>query len=337
MEAMTIGEVSKTFAVSARMIRYYEKIGLIESHRRKEYAYRIYDETAVRRLRQIMILRKLRISLKQIGVILNDIGQTQALEVLRENMTGLDEEIHALNTIRSILDTFVHRLDDGIRAKVRVDLLEDSELIEIADALISPKNHLKEDCSMEELNQASERMERNMDIRFIYLPPATVAASQFTGENPEDVSGDRVKALIKERDLPVVKPDFRLYGFNNPSPQEGEEYYGYEFWVTIPEDMEVTEPLEKKQFAGGLYAAHCIKMGDFHEWGAFFEQMKNHEDYEIQWREPFGMGGALEEHLNAFSFYTGNESDFIQLDLLIPVKKKSDKETNTPLQRHQDI
>ena len=65
--------------------------------------------------------------------------------------------------------------------------------------------------------------------------------------------------------------------------------------------------------------------------------MKNHEDYEIQWREPFGMGGALEEHLNAFSFYTGSESDFIQLDLLIPVTKKSDKETNTPLQRHQDI
>ena len=52
--------------------------------------------------------------------------------------------------------------------------------------------------------------------------------------------------------------------------------------------------------------------------------MQNHDEYEIQCREPFGMGGSLEEHLNAFSYYTGKETDFKQLDLLIPVKKKKD-------------
>lgn len=323
MEAMTIGEVSKELFVSARMIRYYEKIGLIESSRRKEYAYRIYDETAVKRLKQIIILRKLRISLKQIAVILNDKGQFQALEVLRENMEALDEEINALSTIRAIIDTFIHRLDVGIRGKICVDFLEDNELNAIAHALISPKYHLKEDCSVEELNQASERMERKMDIRFVYLPPATVATSQYVGENPEEVSGDRIQAFIKEVDLPLKKPDFRVYGFNNPSPKEGEEFYGYEFWVTIPDDLEVKEPISKKQFAGGIYAAHCIKMGDFHEWGIFYKQMQDNNEYEIEWREPFGMGGSLEEHLNAFSYYTGKESDFKQLDLLIPVKEKT--------------
>jgi hypothetical protein len=36
------------------------------------------------------------------------------------------------------------------------------------------------------------------------------------------------------------------------------------------------------------------------------------------------MGGCLEEHLNAYSYYSGDEkaAKFIQLDLLTPIKVK---------------
>ena len=68
--------------------------------------------------------------------------------------------------------------------------------------------------------------------------------------------------------------------------------------------------------------AHCIKMEDFHEWKAFSEQMNNHPEDEVNWREPYGMGGCLEEHINAFSFYTGKVKEYEQIDLLIPIKKK---------------
>lgn len=175
---------------------------------------------------------------------------------------------------------------------------------------------------MAELNNASAKIESKMDIRIVYLPPVTVVSSHYIGENPEDVSGDKLADFIKATDLPSVKPDFRVYGFNNPSPQEGQEHYGYEFWASISENITVPAPLEKKEFSGGLYAAHCIKMGDFHEWRMFYEQIKNSREYEIEWREPYGMGGSLEEHINAFSVYTGAASEFIQLDLLIPIKKK---------------
>lgn len=323
MESMTVSEVSKTFHVSTRMLRYYEKNGLISSSRKADYAYRIYDETAVRRLQQIVILRKLRIPLKQIAVILDDYGQLQALHILQENIVELDEEIHALSTIRNIINTFVNRLDICIQNKIHLDLLEDNELIEIANALILPKLNLKEEHSLEELNNANAKIESKMDIRIVYLPPVTVISSHYIGENPEDVSGDRLADFIKEMNLPSVKPDFRVYGFNNPSPQEGQEHYGYEFWVTIPENVTVSAPLEKKEFSGGLYAAHCIQMGDFHEWELFFEQVKNSSEYEIEWREPFGMGGTLEEHINAFSVYTGEIPGFTQLDLLIPIKRKN--------------
>ncbi len=61
MEAMTISQVSKSYTISTRMLRYYEQAGLIESFRQEDYAYRLYDEAALVRLRQILLLRRLRV------------------------------------------------------------------------------------------------------------------------------------------------------------------------------------------------------------------------------------------------------------------------------------
>ena len=66
MNHMTIGEVSSMFQISTRMLRYYEKMELIESTRKEGYAYRIYSADMVRKIQQIIILRKLQIPLKQI-------------------------------------------------------------------------------------------------------------------------------------------------------------------------------------------------------------------------------------------------------------------------------
>jgi DNA-binding transcriptional MerR regulator len=65
MELQTISEVSRLFGVSTRTLRYYEQIGLLAPTRREDFSYRSYDEGAVLRLRQIIILRKLRIPLRQ--------------------------------------------------------------------------------------------------------------------------------------------------------------------------------------------------------------------------------------------------------------------------------
>lgn len=54
-QMQTISTVSKNLGTSSRMLRYYEQIGLIESQRVEDYAYRVYDEQAIRRLRQIII------------------------------------------------------------------------------------------------------------------------------------------------------------------------------------------------------------------------------------------------------------------------------------------
>lgn len=141
--------------------------------------------------------------------------------------------MHALGTIRTILQTFISRLDESVKIKVRLDLLEDTELIGIIQVLNPLKTYLKEDITMGDSTKAGEFLEVRMDIRIVYLPPAVIAATQYTGENPEETAGDNIYQFMEEVNLHEVKPDFRLYGFNNPSPQDGQKKYGYEFRVAM--------------------------------------------------------------------------------------------------------
>ena len=166
------------------------------------------------------------------------------------------------------------------------------------------------------------------DVRIIKLPPATVASVQFYCEEPERACIAVIDKFVNESALGKVKPDTRHYGFNNPNPSpdipEGEPDHGYEMWVTIPGDFEVPEPLVKKYFKGGLYAAKTIKMGDFNVWGLLWDWVQASEKYDYECREPDSMGGCLEEQID----YLINLNDpafteeKMQLDLLVPIKIK---------------
>lgn len=323
MKLMTISEVTKTFNVSTRMLRYYDEIELLPSTRKQDYAYRVYDEPSIRRLQQIITLRKLRIPLKKIALIFNDTEQTKFVEIFQESMDELDDEITALQTIRDILSIFTTRLNSVAHTRIKLDLLNDADIMSVIQTLSLSKINFKEECSMDDLNKANETLSTLKNVRIIHLPPCTVAASHYFGENPEDNAGKPLDEFIRSIELQKVKPDLRMFGFNNPSPT-GNETYGYEFWVTIPDDLDVPFPLQKKYFEGGLYAAHCIKMGDFHEWRLLGQWVTNSSEYEYDTREPFGMNGCLEEHLNAYLYFAGDEkaAQFIQLDLLTPIKAK---------------
>ncbi len=47
---MNIGQASKHSGISAKMIRYYEEIGLLEAAQRSASGYRIYSETDLKTL-----------------------------------------------------------------------------------------------------------------------------------------------------------------------------------------------------------------------------------------------------------------------------------------------
>ena len=333
MKLTTITEISREMNLSTRTLRYYEQIGLIESVKKDDYAYRTYNEATVTRLQQILVLRKLRIPLKQIALILQSENTTEIINAFQENLAEVDDEITALSTIRDIINTFISRLKDSIHEDIKLNLLDDTALLEAVDALTVQKIALKEEKTAADLEQASEKLNKltDRDVRIIYLPPMTVAAIQVTdGEpGPEAISGDMIFNFIKANNLPSIMPGFRHFGFNNPElPQYGDGH-GYERWVTIPDDFQVAEPFTKKHFPGGLYAAHMIPMGAFEEGGWLYEWINASEKYDLNWRSIVdGVCGYMEEHLNAPHHYlwSGEECDKrLQLDLLFPIKEKEDK------------
>ena len=328
MEFMTISQISKTYQVTTRTLRYYEEIGLISSVKRDDYAYRTYDEVAVRRLQQIFLLRKLRIKLQDIARILDEPKAVDAIKLFEEGLSEVTKEMVALDTIRSIYETLLKKLKDTMTEVVEFDALETDLLMESIQSLPIMKQKLKEEkASMEELNKATECIEKLKDneVRIIYLPPFTVASSHYIGESPEEHAQTVLGEFIKGSNLLEENPEARVFGFNNPSPKQPGELYGYEFWVTVPDGFTVPGPLEKKTFEGGLYAVFCIKMGDFHKWQLLWQWVQDSKEYAYDPREPLGMDGSLEEHLNAYLYYGKSEDKdgFIQLDLMLPIRKKS--------------
>ena len=90
MKLQTIRQVADRFRISTRTLRYYEQMGLIVPVKKEDYAYRMYDEETLLRLQQIIVLRKLRIPLKQIAGILNSDSTEPAIEALEQNLASIE-------------------------------------------------------------------------------------------------------------------------------------------------------------------------------------------------------------------------------------------------------
>lgn len=104
----TVHEVSRLTGVSIRALQYYDKIGLLPPAGYTESGYRLYDDTALEKLQQILLFRELEFSLKDIRKIMEspDFDRGKALEqqiallTLKkehlENLIGLARGIKAI-------------------------------------------------------------------------------------------------------------------------------------------------------------------------------------------------------------------------------------------------
>ena len=331
MNLTTISEISKNFDISTRTLRYYEKIGLLQSSKKEGYAYRTYDEEAITRLQQIIILRKLRIPLKQIIEILDSKNTLEIIETFKHNLDEVDEEITALSTIKRILCTFIDRLRENTLLNIKIDLFDDDSILDIVDSLTVSRKLLKENKDLADLNKADQKLKKltDRDVRIIYLAPSSVASYQYVGDDPEMHVNQVIDKFVRDNDLVSMKPDMRHYGFNSPNP-DATGFHGYEVWVTIPDDTEVPKPLVKKHFEGGLYAVHTILFGEFEGWGLISTWVEESSKYDPVYNWTKGnegvecMFGCLEEHLNYINHVNleNTEPDGTQFDLLIPVKEK---------------
>src|SRR5689334_2346225 len=68
---MNISQAADASGVSAKMIRHYEAIGLVQKPRRTSANYRVYSESDVHVLRFVRAARELGFSMREIGELLD--------------------------------------------------------------------------------------------------------------------------------------------------------------------------------------------------------------------------------------------------------------------------
>ena len=105
---MTVNEVSKLAGVSIRTLQYYDKIGLLKPTEYTESGYRLYDDTALGKLQQILLFHELEFPLKEIKKIIEspsfDRGkaldqQITLLKLKKEHIENLIELARGIKTI----------------------------------------------------------------------------------------------------------------------------------------------------------------------------------------------------------------------------------------------
>ena len=94
----TVNEVSKLTGVSIRTLQYYDKIGLLIPAMRTDAGYRLYDDTALERLQQILLFRELEFPLSDIRAMLEapDFDRKKALIQQVELLTLKKQRLEAI-------------------------------------------------------------------------------------------------------------------------------------------------------------------------------------------------------------------------------------------------
>jgi hypothetical protein len=279
--------------------------------------------------------------MKQIKTILNNPTAVTVIEIFEQNINELDEQITALSTVKSILARFIGELQKKADIHLKFDLLNDKSMLAVMGTLPFSENKInsvKEKLSMEDLNKASETLNKfdEKNVRVVYMPPMTIASAGCSPGETEKFKSclnyvvkpyqegritmrDVLKKFIDDVDLFKIKPDARIFGFQN----HGDQYFkGHKFdingmWASIPDDLNVPLPLNKLKFYGGLY----VKCSSGFDIGSWLEN----NDY--KWAPEDGINRPImDEFIDPFNRFGlentwSEETGSFVTDNLWPIKK----------------
>lgn len=251
-----IRDMTNRYDLSARTLRYYEDMGLIQSIRREDYAYRLYDQENVKRLEQILILRKLNISIKDIQRIFSTSGSETVLEVLGKKVDDIDGEISLLHELKNIVLEFIRQIeqaDFGRESDVKL-LYEKAREIK---AQIVNVDYNGNPSTVNRLLEVTEQLDSKIPDVMIVRIPGFRAVTSGRGSFEELFGGDFEPWQEAHNYLfqPVIfdAADFLC------------EKDGIVQWIwALKEDVTETDvsPYDIVEFPGGLYAVAVSVDGD---------------------------------------------------------------------------
>jgi DNA-binding transcriptional MerR regulator len=217
MDLLRVGELARRTGLTVRTLHHYDQLGLLPPARRSSTVsgpgYRLYGPTEVERLTRILLLRRLGLSLEEIGSRLDDpglaLGRTLTLQIAR-----LKEEIEGSARLLRRLEALAARIDRGESASIE-DLTETLEMIAMYEKHFTP----------EQLRQLEERRAVVTDARIAEVEItawptliAEVRAAMARGVDPASAEAvalaSRWMGLVEEftgGDAGIARSVARLY------------------------------------------------------------------------------------------------------------------------------
>ncbi|MFF4272561.1 MerR family transcriptional regulator [Streptomyces sp. NPDC001536] len=110
----SVRQVASWAGVTVRTLHHYDRTGLLTPGTRSRAGYRLYDETDLARLQQILFYRELGFSLDEIAAILAD-PQANVLDHLRARQRELSEEIARLQRLSEVAERAIEVQQTGVR------------------------------------------------------------------------------------------------------------------------------------------------------------------------------------------------------------------------------
>ena len=311
-----IREISVKYNISARTLRYYEDMGLIESTRSEDYAYRLYDEAAVKRLEQILILRRLNISIKDIKRIFNATGSEVVLDVLEKKVEHIDEEISLLHELKKIVLEFIEQIkkvDFGKESDVKL-LYEKAKDLETQ--IVNP-DYSGNSGLAERFFEVTEKLDSKVpDIMVVRIPSFRAVFSGVMTQEELSVAFEPWQEAHNHFFEPLIfdASDF-LYGVD-----------GKMAWIWRLKD-EITAadvaPYEIMEHPGGLYAVAVSIDGDNESSGKVFRKIE-------KWIENTNFVVDDSRATSVNMVYVDKEIKaglgYHQLNFYMPIKRKENRE-----------
>lgn len=319
-ELIKIRDVSSKYDISARALRYYEDMGLINSTRSEDYAYRLYDKNAIKRLEQILILRKLNISIKDIQRIFSASGSEMVLEVLGKKAEDIDGEVALLHELKEIILEFVQQIKQA-------DFSRDSDVKMLYERAAKIENRIvnvsydgnSAKANVNRLLNVSDKLKKAPEVRIIQLNPFKAFSSGL--DTVDNVMGtfqqwqEGHNHLVKK--MMYGAPDFLWF----EEDMKAVWIWAVEDWVTEKD----TAPYELIEFEGGLYAAAMSVDGDDDIGGRVYAGIK-------KWLETSGFevderpGHRTMCHMLNPTDEIKNALGYHQLDIYVPIKVRKNRE-----------
>ena len=102
--ARTVGEVSTLLGVSVRALHHWDETGLVRPSQRSDAGYRLYSETDIMRIQQVLVYRQTGMSLADIKTVLDD-PKADAVAHLRRQRDLLQGQVSHLQRMLRSIDT----------------------------------------------------------------------------------------------------------------------------------------------------------------------------------------------------------------------------------------